>query len=180
MSPNPAPPDLLDDLRKIINRGQAGMAGAFRQGLVLTYWQVGARIQRDILGNERADYGQEIVATLSPELSWSHFVLLLPLQDTLKRDFYIEMSRRERWDVRTTRDRIEGTLLATESRRRNEQLAQVFQRVGLTERSAIGVKRMYRAMLPAIGSSLAHSNHRMPIHPIAVRPRRFTSRLRNG
>lgn len=41
----------------------------------------------------------------------------------------------------------EHNILVTESRRRNELLAEVFQKIGLAERSAIGVKRMFRAML---------------------------------
>lgn len=41
----------------------------------------------------------------------------------------------------------EQNLLVTESRRRNELLASVMQKIGLAERSAIGIKRMYRAML---------------------------------
>ena len=41
----------------------------------------------------------------------------------------------------------EHNILVTESQRRNELLAAVFQRIGLVERSAVGVKRMYEAML---------------------------------
>ena len=52
----------------------------------------------------------EIVATLSRELSWSHFVELIPLDGPLKRDFYAEMCRAERWSVRTLRRKI-GHLL---------------------------------------------------------------------
>jgi predicted nuclease of restriction endonuclease-like (RecB) superfamily len=52
----------------------------------------------------------EIVSTLSKQLSWSHFVELLPLKDALKRDFYAELSRVERWNVRTLRHKI-GHLL---------------------------------------------------------------------
>ena len=48
----------------------------------------------------------EIVATLSRELSWSHFVELIPLEDRLKRDFYAEMCRVERWSVRTLRHKV--------------------------------------------------------------------------
>ena len=33
----------------------------------------------------------ENVATLSQQLTWSHFVELLPIQDELKRDFYAAM-----------------------------------------------------------------------------------------
>jgi len=52
----------------------------------------------------------EIVSTLSKQLSWSHFVKILPLKDPLKRDFYAELSRAERWNVRTLRRKI-GHLL---------------------------------------------------------------------
>ncbi len=53
---------------------------------------------------------EEILATLSQTLSWSHFVELLPIKDPLARDFYAEMCRIERWDVRTLRQKIGGML----------------------------------------------------------------------
>ncbi len=53
---------------------------------------------------------REIVVTLSRQLGWSHFVALLPLDDELQRDFYAEMCRVERWDVRTLRKKIGGML----------------------------------------------------------------------
>jgi len=43
-------------------------------------------------------------------LSWSHFVELIPIEDQLKREFYIEMCRMERWSVRTLRSRIDSML----------------------------------------------------------------------
>jgi len=52
----------------------------------------------------------QILASLSQELSWSHFVELLPIKDPLARDFYAEMCRIERWDVRTLRQKIGGML----------------------------------------------------------------------
>jgi len=52
----------------------------------------------------------EIVVTLSRQLSWSHFVAILPLKDGLQRDFYAEMCRVERWSVRTLRKKIDGML----------------------------------------------------------------------
>ncbi|MDP9193421.1 MAG: PDDEXK nuclease domain-containing protein [Acidobacteriota bacterium] len=51
-----------------------------------------------------------ILASLSQELSWSHFIELLPIKDPLARDFYAEMCRIERWDVRTLRRKIGGML----------------------------------------------------------------------
>ena len=53
---------------------------------------------------------KEIVVTLSRQLSWSHFVSILPLKDDLQRDFYAEMCRIERWSVRTLRKKIDGML----------------------------------------------------------------------
>ena len=52
----------------------------------------------------------EIVVTLSRQFSWSHFVELIPIEDQLKREFYIEMCRMERWSVRTLRSRIDSML----------------------------------------------------------------------
>ena len=55
-------------------------------------------------------FDQAIVSTLSTQLSWSHFIELLPVKDPLARDFYAEMCRIERWDVRTLRLKIGGML----------------------------------------------------------------------
>jgi hypothetical protein len=68
----------------------------------------------------------EIVSALSKQLSWSHFVEILPLKDPLKRDFYAELCRVERWDVRTLRHKI-GHLLyerTAVSQRPDELIAQ--------------------------------------------------------
>ena len=53
---------------------------------------------------------KEIVLTLSRQLSWSHFVEIIPLKDDLQRDFYAEMCRLERWSVRALRKKIDGML----------------------------------------------------------------------
>ena len=53
---------------------------------------------------------EAIVVTLSQQLSWSHFHALLPIKDPLARDFYAEMCRIERWDVRMLRQKIGGML----------------------------------------------------------------------
>lgn len=54
--------------------------------------------------------GAKIVATLSRQFGWSHFKEIVPLDDDLKRDFYAEMCRIERWSVRTLRQKI-GSML---------------------------------------------------------------------
>jgi hypothetical protein len=53
---------------------------------------------------------EAIVATLSRQLSWSHFRELLPLKRPLQREFYAEMCRIEGWSVRTLASRIDSML----------------------------------------------------------------------
>lgn len=69
---------------------------------------------------------ERIVATLSRQLSWSHFKELLPLKKPLQRDFYAEMCRVERWSVRTLRGKI-GSMLyeRTALSRKPEELARI-------------------------------------------------------
>ena len=52
----------------------------------------------------------EIVASMTQQLTWTHIVEILPIKDQLKRDFYAEMCRIERWNVRTLRAKIQGML----------------------------------------------------------------------
>jgi predicted nuclease of restriction endonuclease-like (RecB) superfamily len=52
----------------------------------------------------------EVVAILSRQLGWSHFVEIIPLKKPLQRDFYAEMCRIERWSVRRLREKIGGLL----------------------------------------------------------------------
>lgn len=53
---------------------------------------------------------ESIVATLSRQLSWSHFVLLLALKQPMQRDYYAQMAGAQRWSARTLRERIESML----------------------------------------------------------------------
>ena len=139
-------PDLLTDLRGLIDAARQHVAQTANSTLTMLYWHVGARIRREVLQDGRAEYGaqilatlsqelvrdygkgfnvsaltrmvkfaeafsvEEIVATLSRELSWSHFVEILPLKQSLEREFYAEMCRVERWSVRTLRERIGSQL----------------------------------------------------------------------
>ncbi len=52
----------------------------------------------------------KIVAPLAQQLTWSHFLLLLPIKDEVKREYYTEMCRVERWSKRTLRAKIDGML----------------------------------------------------------------------
>ena len=140
------PKVLLKDLRELIETTRQDVARQVNSTLVLLYWRVGRRIRQDVLKEKRAEYGEQIVATLSiqlviefgngysrpnlfrmirfaevfaneeivstlsRQLSWSHFVEIIPLEDDLKRDFYAEMCRIERWSIRTLRQKISGML----------------------------------------------------------------------
>lgn len=53
---------------------------------------------------------EQIVVSLIRQLSWTHFIALIPLKKPLQRDFYAEMCRIERWDVRTLRQKIDSML----------------------------------------------------------------------
>lgn len=52
----------------------------------------------------------DILNTVCAELSWSHLRLLLALDDELKREFYIELCRLEKWSVRQLQERIKSML----------------------------------------------------------------------
>lgn len=138
--------DLVNDLRKIIDSTRQRVAVGVNAELTMMYWHIGERINRDMLGNERAMYGKQIVAQvakqlqeiygngfeertvrrmmrfaqifpdiqiLSPlvsKLSWSHFLIVMPLKDELQREFYLTMAASERWSKRTLQDKIDGML----------------------------------------------------------------------
>ncbi|WP_184224359.1 DUF1016 N-terminal domain-containing protein, partial [Granulicella aggregans] len=62
------PEDLVSDLRRLISDAQYQAALAVNSGLTLLYWKLGDRIRREVLGSERAGYGEQIVVTLSRQL----------------------------------------------------------------------------------------------------------------
>ena len=64
----------------------------------------------------------EIVSTLSTQLNWSHFIELLPLNKPYQRDFYAEMCRIERWNVRTLRAKIDSMLFERTALSRRPEL----------------------------------------------------------
>jgi hypothetical protein len=76
---------LFEDLRSLIIEARQDVARQVNSALVLLYWRVGQRIRQDILKERRAEYGEEIVPTLSAQLGWSHFVEIVPLKDELQR-----------------------------------------------------------------------------------------------
>jgi hypothetical protein len=130
-----APTGLRVDLRQLIEGARRAAAMVVHAGLTVMYWRIGQRIRSEVLGDQRADYGQQIVATLSRQLaadygrsfeeknlrrmlqfadlfasgaivvtlsrqlSWFRFLVLLPLKDALARDLYAQSCQREAWSV---------------------------------------------------------------------------------
>ncbi|AHF92382.1 hypothetical protein OPIT5_21135 [Opitutaceae bacterium TAV5] len=141
-SRSPAPPrraSLAADIRQLIDAARGQVAAAVNASLTTLYWQIGARIQVDVLKKKRAGYGEEVITTLSRELeqdygrgfgeknlrhmlrfaeafpderivsalrrqlTWSPIKSVIYIDDSLKRDFYAEMCRIERWSTRMLR-----------------------------------------------------------------------------
>jgi predicted nuclease of restriction endonuclease-like (RecB) superfamily len=148
----PAAPDkpvaknLLGDVRGLILSARQTVAQSANSTLTLLYWEIGRRIQQDVLQSKRASYGERIVAALGrqlerefgrgfgvrnlfrmirfaevfpdnkivsalrTQLGWTHFKAIIPIADPLKREFYAEMCRIERWSTRTLDKKIGGML----------------------------------------------------------------------
>lgn len=67
---------------------------------------------------------EAIVSALRRQLVWTHFKRLIYLEDQLKRDFYAEMCRIERWSTRTLEKKIDSMLFErTALSRKPEKLA---------------------------------------------------------
>lgn len=143
--PNPAPSYVLE-IKTLIEQSKQEVAVAVNASMTQLYWSIGKRINQEVLENKRAEYGKQVVATLSAQLneeygnsfseknirrmmqfaeifptkeivvslirqlSWTHILAVIPIKDPLKRAFYIEMCKLEKWSVRTFRERINSML----------------------------------------------------------------------
>ena len=134
---------LITDLSSLIDQSEKNIVSYANSGVTLLFWNIGKRVKEYILENKRAEYGKEvvssisselkikygknfeeknlrrmiqfvekfpdfqIVATLSRQLSWSHFITLLPIKKDDARLFYANKISEESWSVRFTRKQIE-------------------------------------------------------------------------
>ena len=138
---------LIKDLRQIVEQARCRVASTANAELTMMYWHIGERINREVLGNQRAEYGKQIVASVARQLqedfgtkgfeertirrmmqfaqmfpdfqivsplvsklSWSHFLMVMPLKDELQREFYLTMAASENWSKRMLRKEIDGML----------------------------------------------------------------------
>jgi hypothetical protein len=140
--PRPSANPLITEIKDLIAESRQQVAVAVNSAISMLYWQIGRRINQEVLQNQRAEYGKEIVVslarqlseeygkgwgkrqlhhclrfaetfpdvkivhTLCTQLSWSHIRLIIPIESDLKRQFYIEMCKLEKWSVRTFQERI--------------------------------------------------------------------------
>lgn len=134
------------EIKTMIEQSRINVALAINSEITLLYWKVGKRINDEVLGNERAEYGKQIVQTLSTQLeveygkgwgkkhllhcmqfasvfedeqivyalrrqlSWTHLRSIIYMEDPLKREFYIEMCKLEKWSSRQLQERIQSLL----------------------------------------------------------------------
>jgi predicted nuclease of restriction endonuclease-like (RecB) superfamily len=78
---------LFQEIRQLIDSAKQRAAVAINTEITLLYWQIGHRINTEILQGQRAEYGKQIVASLSKQLTqaygkgWSerqlHYCLLI-------------------------------------------------------------------------------------------------------
>ena len=60
---------LITDLRTLINEARKKVALIVNTEITLLYWHIGKRINEEVLGNQRAEYGKQIVSTVSTQLT---------------------------------------------------------------------------------------------------------------
>jgi predicted nuclease of restriction endonuclease-like (RecB) superfamily len=65
----PIDPRVLGDIRSLIESSRRHVAQVVNSAMVVTYWGVGDRIRREVVGQERAEYGKRLIAQLSKDLT---------------------------------------------------------------------------------------------------------------
>ena len=59
---------LIQDLCQIIEQARGQVAATANYAQTMMYWHIGERINREVLGNQRAEYGKQIVSQVSTQL----------------------------------------------------------------------------------------------------------------
>lgn len=59
---------LFKDISKLIEEARKNVARTVNGTLALLYWQIGKRINKEVLQNKRAEYGKQIVVSLTRQL----------------------------------------------------------------------------------------------------------------
>lgn len=93
---------ITDGVGNIIEQSKRTIAVYLNSEVSMTYWKIGKYIagELDAIGEDK--YGSKIAATLSHQLTWSHFVELIAISDPTKRLFYQQMSILYHWIFSST------------------------------------------------------------------------------
>ncbi|KAA1164229.1 DUF1016 domain-containing protein [Pseudoalteromonas fuliginea] len=62
-------PELFSDIQILITQAKQQAAVAVNASLTMLYWQIGQRIHQAVLKGERAEYGKQVIANLSAQLT---------------------------------------------------------------------------------------------------------------
>lgn len=98
--------DLFDRVAALIEQTRTSVASQANAALTMMNWQIGHLIDAEVLGEQRAGYAEEIVASLGQQLSWTHFKALIPVYSDEARAFYIQQALDARLSVRALRELI--------------------------------------------------------------------------
>ena len=60
--------DLFNELSQLIEQSKQQVTVQANSTVIILFWQVGNRINQDVLQNKRADYAKQIVSTVSTQL----------------------------------------------------------------------------------------------------------------
>jgi phosphoribosylformimino-5-aminoimidazole carboxamide ribonucleotide (ProFAR) isomerase len=97
---------LIEEIKGFINEAKESVAITANSALTILYWNIGHRINNEILQHKRADYGQQIIYALSKKLTeefgkgWSEKQLrhCLRFAETFKeKDIVYALSRQLTW-----------------------------------------------------------------------------------
>lgn len=101
----------------------------------------------------------EIVYAVRTQLTWTHLRSLMFIDDTLKRQFYMEMTRLEHWDTRTLDEKIDAMLYERTalSRKPEELIKQELEQIQYTNTLTPDVVFRSSYFLDAIGLTDTYS-----------------------
>lgn len=59
----------INEIRTLVTTAKQQATTAVNTTLTLMYWQIGQRINQEVLAGERADYGKQVISTLAKQLN---------------------------------------------------------------------------------------------------------------
>ena len=92
---------VVDDIKQIINTGRNAAYAAVDATMIATYWNIGRRIvEEEQHGQERAQYGKELIKTLAKELTHEYGSGYSDRYLRAFRQFYLVMPNYQIWKSR--------------------------------------------------------------------------------